>query len=101
MGRSLARGKDVFVAPPPSFKLQQKAKSYFLPETVPVHKDAFEMLSHAGLAEAGGRLRKLPAPRWAAQPDLGLAPAQPPPAKGSYGQDGQGCGLQEEHHGGA
>lgn len=56
--------------------MQQKAKSYFLSETVPVHKDVFEMLSHAGLAEVGGRLRVLPALHPAARPDL-LILAQP------------------------
>lgn len=40
---------------PPSFKLQQKEKSYFLPETVPVHKDAFEMPSQASLAGDSAR----------------------------------------------
>lgn len=40
------------------------------------------MLSHADLAQAGGRLRMQPALHPAAWPDLlSLAPALPPPAR--------------------
>lgn len=77
----------------PSLKLQQKAKSYFLPETVPVPKDAFEMLSQAGLAgdsARGGGGRKASV----AASSAPSSPAGPPHPRGSP-SGGSGSGGRD------